>query len=88
MVLYFAIMWSGAFAFTYYLSRYKSSHFGYEMAVVQSFTAGTAYKIHLCLHGLYLDQLLTSIGFMTLTLFRLKQLRACYCCRHRHIRRG
>lgn len=40
MVLYFAIMWTGAFAFTYYLSRYKSSHFGYEMAVVQSFTAG------------------------------------------------
>ncbi|KAK9897955.1 arsenical-resistance protein ACR3 [Cystobasidium minutum MCA 4210] len=41
MILYFAIMWTSAFAFTYYLSRYKSAHFGYEMAVVQSFTAGS-----------------------------------------------
>ncbi|KAG5651077.1 hypothetical protein H0H81_009965 [Sphagnurus paluster] len=46
MILYFVIMWSSAFAMIYYLTRRESrtrkdKHFGYEMAVVQSFTAGS-----------------------------------------------
>ncbi|KAG6824625.1 hypothetical protein H0H92_006314 [Tricholoma furcatifolium] len=51
MVLYFVIMWSGAFALVAYLSRRDSRRtdghtsrkgmFGYEMAVVQAFTAGS-----------------------------------------------
>ncbi|KAJ6590693.1 sodium bile acid symporter family-domain-containing protein [Mycena vulgaris] len=43
MILYFVIMWSGAFALIYWLGRRnpKSRDFGYEMAVVQAFTAGS-----------------------------------------------
>lgn len=44
MILYFIIMWSGAFALVYWLQRRnnsKSRHFGYKMAVVQAFTAGS-----------------------------------------------
>jgi ACR3 family arsenite transporter len=45
MVLYFVIMWSGAFAGVYWLgrrnSKSKSTEFGYEMVVVQAFTAGS-----------------------------------------------
>lgn len=55
MVLYFAVMWTSAFAFTYYLSRYKSAHFGYEMAVVQSFTAGKI-QLHFCLQLVTIQQ--------------------------------
>jgi ACR3 family arsenite transporter len=47
LILYFVIMWAGAFALMLYLSRREKlsqggAHtFGYEMAVVQSFTAGS-----------------------------------------------
>lgn len=46
MILYFLIMWSGAFGLVFYLSRRnlkegEENMFGYEMAVVQSFTAGS-----------------------------------------------
>jgi len=41
MVVYFTIMWTGAFALIYFLTRWREEEFGYEMAVVQSFTAGS-----------------------------------------------
>lgn len=40
MVVYFTVMWTSTFAFIFWLSRWRHEHFGYEMAVVQSFTAG------------------------------------------------
>lgn len=44
MVVYFTIMWTSAFAFIYYLTRWRMQEFGYEMAVVQSFTAGPSIR--------------------------------------------
>ncbi|KAJ7274923.1 sodium bile acid symporter family-domain-containing protein [Mycena rebaudengoi] len=44
MILYFVLMWSSAFALVYWLGKRTSKrnkNFGYEMAVVQSFTAGS-----------------------------------------------
>ena len=44
MILYFVTMWSSAFALVYYLTRRSTKeeqHFGYDMAVVQAFTAGS-----------------------------------------------
>lgn len=44
MILYFVIMWSGTFAMIFFLTRKDTGSrttFGYEMAVVQSFTAGS-----------------------------------------------
>jgi arsenite transporter len=45
MVLYFAIMWSGAFMLIFWLTRCERDKsegiFGYDMAVVQAFTAGS-----------------------------------------------
>jgi len=43
MILYFIIMWGGAFALVFWLSRREGDKgvFGYEMAVVQAFTAGS-----------------------------------------------
>lgn len=50
MILYFVIMWTGAFALIWWLGRRErvkagaarvAASFGYEMAVVQSFTAGS-----------------------------------------------
>lgn len=44
MILYFVIMWTSAFAGVYYLTRRETGVqevFGYEMAVVQAFTAGS-----------------------------------------------
>ena len=46
MILYFVIMWSAAFGLMYYLTRKdvakgRTGIFGYEMAVVQAFTAGS-----------------------------------------------
>jgi ACR3 family arsenite transporter len=43
MILYFLVMWSGAFGLVFWLSRREHGKgiFGYEMAVVQSFTAGS-----------------------------------------------
>jgi ACR3 family arsenite transporter len=45
MILYFVIMWTSVFFLVYYLTRRESGRknkvFGYEMAVVQAFTAGS-----------------------------------------------
>ena len=43
MVLYFVIMWSGTFVLVFWLSSREGEmgHWGYEMAVVQAFTAGS-----------------------------------------------
>jgi ACR3 family arsenite transporter len=43
MILYFVIMWSGTFALVFWLSRREGARgvWGYEMAVVQAFTAGS-----------------------------------------------
>jgi len=45
MILYFVIMWTSTFVMVYYLTRRRSEKteglFGYEMAVVQAFTAGS-----------------------------------------------
>ena len=44
MILYFFIMWTSTFALVYHLSRRRpklGGLFGYEMAVVQAFTAGS-----------------------------------------------
>jgi len=43
MILYFVLMWSGAFGLVFWLSRREGEKgvFGYEMAVVQAFTAGS-----------------------------------------------
>lgn len=47
MILYFIIMWSSAFGLVFYLTRRESrmigkkEQFGYDMAVVQAFTAGS-----------------------------------------------
>ena len=43
-ILYFIIMWNSTFFFIYYLSRREGPgprKFGYEMAVVQAFTAAS-----------------------------------------------
>ncbi|KAK0542011.1 arsenicals resistance [Tilletia horrida] len=42
LVLYFAVMWGGTFALVWKLSRrYGAKTWGYQMAVVQAFTAGS-----------------------------------------------
>lgn len=43
MCLYFILMWAGTFFLVYYLTSRKegSKKYGYKMAVVQSFTAGS-----------------------------------------------
>lgn len=41
MLLYFGIMWTSAFALIYLLAKRNDQAFDYEMAVVQSFTAGS-----------------------------------------------
>ena len=41
MICYFCVMWTSAFALIWILSRYDDKVFDYEMAVVQSFTAGS-----------------------------------------------
>lgn len=45
MILYFVIMWSSPFALVYYLTKWEFrrdyQRFGYDMAVVQAFTAGS-----------------------------------------------
>ncbi|KAF8063603.1 sodium bile acid symporter family-domain-containing protein [Lyophyllum atratum] len=68
MILYFIIMWSAAFALIYYLTRKetgRSSTFGYEMAVVQSFTAGSnnfelAIAVAIAVYGVGSDQALAA----------------------------
>lgn len=42
LILYFALMWTGTFFLIWWLSvRYGKSEWGYQMAVVQAFTAGS-----------------------------------------------
>ncbi|GAK63721.1 arsenite transporter [Moesziomyces antarcticus] len=42
LVLYFALMWTGSFVLIWWLSlRYGKQEWGYQMAVVQAFTAGS-----------------------------------------------
>ncbi|TKY87269.1 hypothetical protein EX895_003946 [Sporisorium graminicola] len=42
LVLYFALMWTGSFLLVWWLSvRYGKTEWGYQMAVVQAFTAGS-----------------------------------------------
>jgi len=68
MILYFVIMWSSTFAMVYYLSRRELKQdkvFGYEMAVVQSFTAGSnnfelAIAIAIAVYGVGSDQALAA----------------------------
>lgn len=75
MILYFAIMWSGAFGLIWWLGRRESRKghlqageeggFGYQMAVVQSFTAGSnnfelAIAVAIAVYGVGSDQALAA----------------------------
>jgi ACR3 family arsenite transporter len=69
MILYFIIMWSSAFALVFYLTRRESGkgghRFGYEMAVVQAFTAGSnnfelAIAVSIAVYGVSSDQALAA----------------------------
>ena len=77
LILYFVIMWTSAFALVYYLTRRENAknsgpkEFGYEMAVVQAFTAGSNNFVSagLLLSRSHLDRL-TVIFFFKLSLTR------------------
>ncbi|RDB19029.1 Arsenite resistance protein ArsB [Hypsizygus marmoreus] len=69
MILYFVIMWSLTFAMVYYLTRREVGKsrgvFGYEMAVVQAFTAGSnnfelAIAVAIAVYGVSSDQALAA----------------------------
>ncbi|KAH7929004.1 arsenical-resistance protein ACR3 [Leucogyrophana mollusca] len=73
MVLYFVLMWSSAFGLVFWLARRErrkglngaDSIFGYEMAVVQSFTAGSnnfelAIAVSIAMYGVGSDQALAA----------------------------
>jgi ACR3 family arsenite transporter len=67
MILYFVIMWSGAFALVFCLSRREGAGgvWGYEMAVVQAFTAGSnnfelAIAVAIAVYGVGSDQALAA----------------------------
>jgi len=67
MILYFVIMWSGAFVLVLWLSRREGevSLWGYEMAVVQAFTAGSnnfelAIAVAIAVYGVGSDQALAA----------------------------
>jgi len=69
MILYFLIMWTSAFAFLFYLTRRETNKvkkfFGYEMAVVQAFTAGSnnfelAIAVAIAVYGVNSDQALAA----------------------------
>jgi len=71
MILYFVIMWTATFVMIWRLSksdRYKQNgenYFGYEMAVVQSFTAGSnnfelAIAVCIAVYGVGSDQALAA----------------------------
>lgn len=69
MILYFVIMWTSTFVMVYYLTRRRSEKteglFGYEMAVVQAFTAGSnnfelAIAVAIAVYGVSSDQALAA----------------------------
>ncbi|KAI0958845.1 hypothetical protein AcV7_004546 [Taiwanofungus camphoratus] len=68
LVLYFTIMWAGAFALVWWLGRRtrgRGGEWGYEMAVVQSFTAGSnnfelAIAVTIAVYGVGSDQALAA----------------------------
>jgi ACR3 family arsenite transporter len=65
MILYFVVMWTTAFALIYYLSKRNQQNFGYDMAVVQSFTAGSnnfelAIAVAIAIYGVGSDQALAA----------------------------
>ncbi|GFZ42346.1 hypothetical protein JCM24511_00061 [Saitozyma sp. JCM 24511] len=67
MILYFIIMWTGTFFLVYYLTRRRggSEKYGYQMAVVQAFTAGSnnfelAIAVCVAIYGVNSDQALAA----------------------------
>lgn len=72
LVLYFSVMWAGAFALVWYLGRRplakgraEAGTWSYEMAVVQSFTAGSnnfelAIAVTIAVYGVGSDQALAA----------------------------
>ncbi|KAI0072390.1 arsenical-resistance protein ACR3 [Panus rudis PR-1116 ss-1] len=67
MILYFAIMWTAAFALVWKLSRKKGGEktYSYEMAAVQAFTAGSnnfelAIAVTIAVYGVGSDQALAA----------------------------
>ncbi|KGB78170.1 arsenical-resistance protein [Cryptococcus deuterogattii R265] len=67
MILYFAIMWTSTFALIWWLSQKKGGgrKWGYEMAVVQAFTAGSnnfelAIAVAVAVYGVSSDQALAA----------------------------
>ncbi|WVQ98386.1 arsenical-resistance protein [Kwoniella sp. CBS 9459] len=67
MIVYFLIMWTGTFFLVFYLTRRKggSRKYGYEMAVVQAFTAGSnnfelAIAVCIAVYGVNSDQALAA----------------------------
>ncbi|TDL26612.1 arsenical-resistance protein ACR3 [Rickenella mellea] len=67
MILYFIVMWSSAFGLIYFLSvrRGGNKDYGYKMAVVQSFTAGSnnfelAIAVSISIFGVGSDQALAA----------------------------
>jgi arsenite transporter len=71
MILYFVLMWTGAFALVWTLGRRKKDAqdpatgnpvYSYEMAVVQSFTAGSNNFVSIaCLVEFMMDEMLTGL---------------------------
>lgn len=59
LFLYFVVMWTGTFFLVYYLTSRKhgSKKYGYKMAVVQSFTAGSNKWVSLPRVTLYFKRL-------------------------------
>jgi len=67
MILYFVIMWTGAFGLVCWLSRRENESvlWGYEIAVVQAFTAGSnnfelAIAVAIAVYGVGSDQALAA----------------------------
>jgi len=67
MILYFIIMWSGAFGLVLWLSQKEGETriWGYDMAVVQAFTAGSnnfelAIAVAIAVYGVGSDQALAA----------------------------
>ncbi|EKD05004.1 hypothetical protein A1Q2_00703 [Trichosporon asahii var. asahii CBS 8904] len=67
MILYFIVMWTGTFFLVFYLTRRPggSEKYGYQMAVVQAFTAGSnnfelAIAVCVAIYGVNSDQALAA----------------------------